>query len=335
MCGFVAIINTGKFNKLNDLFPDLFTAIQVRGTDGCGIYGVKNGNTFSRKSILDSVSFMREAKTRSLVNSAEVLVGHVRKATTGSVNVKNTHPFKSKHITLAHNGVLQDHKTYANVECDSEAACIAIANNGEDIIQDLEGAYAFLWLDKTTFKMVRNVRRTLFIAETHHGFVIASERKLIEWVCDRNNVHIKNIYPLPIEEIWTYNKDKETFDKKDLPSESYSSSYLEGGYAGWWNKHSNHVTARETPKLESKVVHNFRKENYTYGDTVLFRVVSLNKEQNMISGRMDDGRFVRYYDKNHVFLERLAKKGNLQGTLSAFAQVHGESGLTFYVKDVQ
>lgn len=83
------------------------------------------------------------------------------------------------------------------------------------------------------------------------------------------------------------------------------------------------------------MVHNFRKDNYTYGDTILFRVVSVNKEQNMISGRMDDGRFVRYYDKNHIFLERLAKKGNLKGTLSAFAQVHGETGLTFYVKDVQ
>lgn len=348
MCGFVGIIRKETSSlEMDHVFEDMFTAIQVRGTDGCGVYGIANKKRFIRRSITDTVTFLKQNRIKGIIGQATICIGHVRKATTGAVDISNCHPFQEGNITLAHNGVLTNHHRFSDKECDSHCAAVAIKEKGEDVIASLDGAYAFLWMDGKKFKMVRNSRRPLFITETRFGYVLSSEKKLTEWICDRNNVSIIKTEELPIREIWTWNGDG--WDKKDLPAQSRGRSGSDGYWASWYGAGSYGAgfTGESTVGQRSAYFNSnrylpglgvepaFDKKAHTYGDMVEFKTLRIDKDPGCLVGITDNGTIVKYFDKNPNVLNSFLKLPKAKGRLSAFVYNNKTNKMSYYVKELR
>jgi glutamine amidotransferase len=88
--------------------PDSLAAQSHREPDGTGLgWFDERGEPHVRKQAIaayDDAKFGREAREVS----SNTFVAHVRFASTGSLNVQNTHPFKQDGRLFAHNGVIED-----------------------------------------------------------------------------------------------------------------------------------------------------------------------------------------------------------------------------------
>jgi hypothetical protein len=88
-----------------DLFIGLAIGNSARGQDSWGAYAVVDGESFVRREARSILC----ADFSDLI-PANVLIGHTRLATTGAVTRGNAHPFTYEGITLAHNGMIYNHK---------------------------------------------------------------------------------------------------------------------------------------------------------------------------------------------------------------------------------
>lgn len=113
-----------------------------------------------------------------LGSTAGSIIGHGRHATKGKISGKNAHPFQHDHITLVHNGTLYSGVSYAKkgdteIEVDSHALCVAMAEKGvAEALTDIHGAYAIIAHDakEGAIYFARNKDRPLHIysAKTRH-----------------------------------------------------------------------------------------------------------------------------------------------------------------------
>lgn len=188
MCGIVSVISKrqgGFFTGDLEMFESLLILDTLRGLDSTGVFCVDSAR---------QVGFMKVAShpfhlfatqeypswRQKAINSGRILVGHNRKATQGSINSRNAHPFHSGKIILVHNGTLRgDHKKdYAPVDVDSHALAIAFDEKGaENVIPTINGAFALIWWDieKNRLFAVRNDERPLSIVETDEAYYVLSE----------------------------------------------------------------------------------------------------------------------------------------------------------------
>ena len=88
--------------------PDSIATQSHRDPDGTGLgwFDSQRRPHISKQPIAayDDARFAREAREIS----SNTFIGHVRYATTGALNVRNTHPFEQDGRLFAHNGVLED-----------------------------------------------------------------------------------------------------------------------------------------------------------------------------------------------------------------------------------
>jgi glucosamine--fructose-6-phosphate aminotransferase (isomerizing) len=110
MCGIVGY--TGKNNALPVLVNGL-RRMEYRGYDSAGVALLENGHTTLVK---------RAGKIANLVTALEspvptghVGIGHTRWATHGVPNEINAHPHQAGHITIVHNGIIEN---YAELKAD-------------------------------------------------------------------------------------------------------------------------------------------------------------------------------------------------------------------------
>lgn len=188
MCGIVGVIslrsNGFMYNDV-DLFEELLVLDTLRGLDSTGAFSVdsqRNVNSVKIASHPHHLFACDEWKSwRGRANSiGRILIGHNRKATKGSVNSDNAHPFHVNNIMLVHNGSLrEDHKkSYKDVDVDSHALAHAFAEKGaENVLPNIDGAFALVWWDieKERLFAVRNDERPLALVRTDELLVIASE----------------------------------------------------------------------------------------------------------------------------------------------------------------
>ncbi len=211
MCGIVALISKNKQGfyqpEIHDVFSQLLLADVVRGADGTGIMYDQGKQIKVLKSGLPSYDFMRtedwKKAKQEIWQQSNFVVGHNRWATKGKLEAKNSHPFKEGHITLVHNGTIENHKKLADVEVDSHAICKSIAEVGiKDTLVKLNGAYTLIWVDNKnkTFNWVRNWKRPLWKIETNDYTMLLSEKDLGIWVINRNDDKVENIEEVKVDE---------------------------------------------------------------------------------------------------------------------------------------
>lgn len=188
MCGIVSIVSKrqgGFWNADLEMFEGLLVLDTLRGLDSTGAFCIDSSRTVGYIKVASHpyhLFAMQEYPTwrARAISSGRILVGHNRKATQGSINSKNAHPFHSGNVILVHNGTLRcDHKKeLAPVEVDSHALAIAIDERGaEAVLSDLNGAFTLIWWDmaKSSLFAITNGERPLEIVETDDSFFLLSE----------------------------------------------------------------------------------------------------------------------------------------------------------------
>lgn len=215
MCGIFGFVNGegSKLNSLTTLFEELMIVDVLRGSDGAGVAVVPSktvdDNVYTYKRGMWGPEFLQQNGyqncIRPVLGSARVAIGHNRAATKASTSDKNAHPFISRHITLVHNGYIQN--SYAitpkgfGPEVDSEAAAWALAEHGEkDGLEKLRGAFALAWYNKDdkTFNVARNEGRELhciYVKDMNILFY-ASEWMMLHLCLKRNGVNLDGKYRL-------------------------------------------------------------------------------------------------------------------------------------------
>ncbi len=109
MCGIVGYI--GNRNSLSIIFDGL-KRLEYRGYDSAGIAVLNEENDYNYYKKAGKVKEL-EKEFNGEILDGKVGIGHTRWATHGEPNDNNAHPHfdMSKHITLVHNGIIENFKT--------------------------------------------------------------------------------------------------------------------------------------------------------------------------------------------------------------------------------
>lgn len=202
MCGLVGIVGEIPYTDVK-VFAQLLDHSSIRGAHSTGIAMVNkkdpNEKADIRKDAAHPYDFVNrnniEAWLRKKGDESCVIMGHTRYATQGDVSAKNAHPFQHGHITLAHNGSLNNPEALSKQKfaVDSEHVAHGLAEHGLDyILQRASGSYTFIWHDQKegSFNIVRNGQRPLAVVkhQDRNTYYFASEMGMLRWILERNGI---------------------------------------------------------------------------------------------------------------------------------------------------
>jgi predicted glutamine amidotransferase len=198
MCGLIGVAGDLSAREV-DIFTNMLRADTFRGAHSTGVAAVRvNLDWRIAKNTVPGWDFPETVRDWStLVNAhVQVLMGHNRHATRGTVTKMNAHPFNHEQILGMHNGTLTDydfcpeHKSFGT---DSEAMIASFAAKGaKETLSNIRGAWAVVWVDlkKRTLNFTRNDQRPLWIMtkKDSKALLWASEPGLLEWMVDREGI---------------------------------------------------------------------------------------------------------------------------------------------------
>lgn len=182
-CGIVG------FSSKKPCNPDKIALLMLhnslkRGEDNTGIYTLETG-------VVKSTKKAEEFLTTNSIPKTHLFIGHVRKASVGSKEEKNAHPFENDNIVLVHNGTLQNHWQilreggFSSVEyyTDTQVLCRLLDEDSKkeqpvfSTLSKYTGAASLLFTDKrdpTILYAYRNGDRPLFYGKQDGGIYISS-----------------------------------------------------------------------------------------------------------------------------------------------------------------
>lgn len=284
MCGLVALVSkkTNGFTvQQQDMFSTLLYLDALRGLDSTGVFSIlNNGDLHMVKEIGSPLKMFGLQEFKDIKSEAfqkgSAMVGHNRKATKGSVNDVNAHPFiVDDKICLVHNGTLFGHRQHANVEVDSHAIAHLLAKDDDvaAVASKLDGAYALIWhnFEQNSLNFLRNTERPLFWAETENEWLWCSEKEMIDFVVARYNAKVtQGPFEQPEEVLTTYTLKDRAWEleatklkiTKPKPQQqsynydacAYGNDWEEEDPVGWQFRRNNwkNGTTHHTPPLQSK-----------------------------------------------------------------------------------
>ena len=213
MCGLVAIVckNASGFgSKELDVFETMLLLDTLRGDDSTGVFLVDNlGNVEIAKAAITGPDFLKTAewkhiRTRAILRGF-ALVGHNRKATRGTVNDENAHPFwVEDKVVLVHNGsMFGSHRHLADTEVDSHAIAHVISEHPDDIeaaLQKVNAAFALMWYDVQgkKFNILRNKERPLSHNHSANAWLFSSEESILRFAVEREDVKVEDYHSQPV-----------------------------------------------------------------------------------------------------------------------------------------
>lgn len=265
MCGIVGLISIHKNGPSAEemgTFRDMLVFDSVRGFDSTGVFGVhKNGNVEMAKAAITGSEFVTTYDYKdwhgNMYMSGQMLVGHNRAATRGTINDANAHPFCiDDKILLVQNGTYKgSHHHLANTNVDSEAIATLLAreDNVETALQQVDAAFALVWYNvpNQTLNIIRNDERPLYIANTKEGSILfASEPNFVMCAAYRNGVELeKPPYLLKEYNLVTikfthgsnvpWELDNVVGDYKFRPSVDKTYSEFRQQYSNWYHAFSD------------------------------------------------------------------------------------------------
>lgn len=318
MCGLVAmhtIEKTGFSNFDKEEFKQMLILNSLRGAHSTGVAGIDMSKIDAEMNFIRSIGspynlYSYNASDiffQRMLTDFTTIIGHGRYATKGAINADNAHPFKEGHITLAHNGVinnyynLKDWTKHKHIEVDSHLIAALIAEEGaEEVLPQVEGAYVFIWHDaiENTLNVARNNQRPLFVAEQKGKDVLtfASEQQTLIWNSSRNQTEYSNLIEIPDFQIFKFRADSlepEIIKYHQRPVKTYSY----GNGVGYHSKYEdNNVFHSETGNYkEGKRKH---RRNASDNDMAMLNSISDNSQLRLemkVSFILDD------YKEEHAY----------------------------------
>ena len=104
MCGIIGIL--GK-SDVQDRIVDGLSRLEYRGYDSAGIAIMSDAKAYVSKAVGKLENLKSELARKPLVG--RVGIGHTRWATHGAANTINAHPHRAEHVTVVHNGIIENH----------------------------------------------------------------------------------------------------------------------------------------------------------------------------------------------------------------------------------
>lgn len=225
MCGQCGVYNHTSFSTPEyEIFQRLLFVNVFRGQDSTGIIRVgKDGRSMTRKTLLASPDFLKDAKMSDIVRpqfrpeAPMALLGHCRAATKGAVSLKNSHPFGFDRVVGMHNGTIHtSFKGKSDYETDSEAFYKLLNDEGlEKALEEIQAydtAYAFQWIDKKdrTLNFIKNDKRPLHFTYAYGGTALiwSSEQEALELVLNARNTTYIGWKGSTTDKIFTLHKNQ-------------------------------------------------------------------------------------------------------------------------------
>lgn len=269
MCGLVGLIQNDNKNYVTKrkTFELMLFLDTVRGEDGTGIYYAENFSDKPEvfKKAYPAPEFMQLKRFQSAMHDIEkcqYIIGHNRAATAGGISHDTSHPFVEEHITLVHNGTLKDEigLPYRKVDSNAIAAGLAKAEKIEDVLEDLNGAYALIWHDAKDkcLYIAKNDERPLHYADTEIGRVILSEKEMLNYVLAKIGLQakdgVKAFENHRVYKTWTSKKGNLSFQSKEYQPtfRGYLGPYYSGYNTGQHHK-SNNRSSKKISGLSNSV----------------------------------------------------------------------------------
>jgi hypothetical protein len=246
-----------------EVFEDLFHLDTLRGKDSSGMLLVYDlGKEDKQKDgVLKAVGEPRQLYnkynklfTKDKVPSfnLNIILGHNRAATQGSITEANAHPFDFDNLVGAHNGTIQkwsmrDFKGFKDFDVDSQILYSHLdrTDDLQYIWDNVDGAMALTWWNRknNTIHFARNGERPLHYCFSEDGKKVywASEAWMLSISLGRNGQKHTEIRGVEENTLHTF-----TFDDKRVPTLSTSPlnpkkavTYNYGNdydYVEWWKK---------------------------------------------------------------------------------------------------
>ena len=194
MCGIIGINSKNK-HILPQIIEGL-KALEYRGYDSAGIAYFKNKEI---KIIKEKGAISELEKKVDINDDASVAIAHTRWATHGIASATNAHPHKVNHITIVHNGIIENFislkemllaKGYTfKTETDTEVACALldfyyqeykdIDKTIKEFMKNVIGSYAILMMldndDKTIYAIKKDSPLIIGINKQEESTYLASD----------------------------------------------------------------------------------------------------------------------------------------------------------------
>ena len=210
MCGIVGVVNATYGSKIQSFMKNGCVVGQIRGFDSTGLaVQESDGKVYVHKSTNVGTYFLTEKPVDGLLGkcaSSRLMFFHHRAATQGKIVTANAHPFvlerigepagQQTKVIGVHNGSLNNWRSKPNAaafEVDSEWALSRIADLGDAAFKEIEGPYAFAWMDtakRDHMYMIRNSGRPLHLlySKDRRQVYFSSEHGMLAWLVDRNDI---------------------------------------------------------------------------------------------------------------------------------------------------
>ncbi|MDA9947544.1 glutamine--fructose-6-phosphate transaminase (isomerizing) [Planktomarina temperata] len=104
MCGIIGIL--GK-TVVQDRIVDGLSRLEYRGYDSAGVAIMSDAKASVSKAVGKLSNLKIELARKPLVG--RLGIGHTRWATHGAANTVNAHPHRAEHVTVVHNGIIENH----------------------------------------------------------------------------------------------------------------------------------------------------------------------------------------------------------------------------------
>lgn len=299
MCGLVGLISKKKDLPFyaRDVFTSMLIFDSIRGPDSTGVIGLTTKNEIDMvKGNADGYVFTKCAQyTRfreNIWSKYSAVFGHNRKATIGTVNSHNAHPFREKHITLMHNGTLRNAKDLnSEVEVDSHAITHALAeHDAEAALAMLNGAFALIWHDaeKKTINLARNSERPLALIEYDTHYAISSEAGLALWLHAREGKNAVKAIQVPTEKIISFNLTNLESPYEEIEYSNYKAYVPPAAPAStsysFPHQRSASTYTPSSSKESGATIHELNPKKsdkpFAAGDMIKFRIVDYKEEDN-------------------------------------------------------
>lgn len=321
MCGIIGYTSNRK--KAKDVLLTGLKNLEYRGYDSAGIAIAKDKKIeiFKSKGKISNL----EEMLKSFDTSSTCGIGHTRWATHGIPNELNAHPHRVGHVTLVHNGIIENYLKLKEellrkgvqfkTQTDSEVACAYINEKYNDALEknssvnkikilidackDFRGSYAFGIMfddDLTSIYATRKDSPLILGIGENENFIASDVSAILEFTKKYILIETGEFAKIKNNSIEIYDNNQNILKKEINTATWNANEYRKNGYDHFMLKEIN-----EEPKVVSEIFKRYFNDN-SFGINLNFK--NYTKIQIVACGSaMHAGLVGKYLFENYALID--------------------------------